>query len=103
MTSLKNYIDPALVMEMFDHYGVPYPSFLEKFMVESAAQVDGIKGPDGKPLDWDNPTPAQREAFKNMTAEEYQGFCDESIEGTDAAYDVRLLRLALSEGVEGIV
>lgn len=36
MTSLKNYIDPALQAEVFLHYGAPIPKYLEAMMQESA-------------------------------------------------------------------
>lgn len=31
-TSLKNYIDPSLQIELFQHFGVPVPTYLEKLL-----------------------------------------------------------------------
>lgn len=36
-TALKNYIDVSDQLEFFQHYGVPVPAYLEKFMQEQAA------------------------------------------------------------------
>ena len=46
MTSLKNYIDVSSQIEFFQHYGVPVPAYLEKFMLEQAAAEDKDADPD---------------------------------------------------------
>ncbi len=39
-TALKNYIDPDLVLEAHNHYGVPIPLWLEKVLNKALASVD---------------------------------------------------------------
>lgn len=53
MTALKNYIDAALQIEFFQHYGVPVPTFLEKFLneEETAAVGDADSGEEGDQAD----------------------------------------------------
>lgn len=36
MTSLKNYIDPSMQVQLFQHYGVPIPTYLEKILGQQA-------------------------------------------------------------------
>jgi hypothetical protein len=58
MTSLVNYIDPALQAELFLHYGAPFPGYLEKLLKDEdgvtsikAAVEEPVAPADGEDID----------------------------------------------------